>query len=154
MKVTSLTRIVTAAALLAVASLTGACSSEDVPGGSTDEMSGARDTAEPVSAPTVTILSPTPNQEFKTTDTITLIGTGIDATDGDIARAADAEERMLWTMSRSLPDAPVNPAGEGPSDSIGAGTDHPSVPGAFVVYFNVTNSLGKTGSASVTIVVK
>jgi hypothetical protein len=104
-------------------------------------------------APTVTIVRPTPNQEFKTTDTIVLEGTGIDAVDGDIAKAADATERMLWGMSR--PDqGSINPAGEGPSDSIGVGTDHPLVPGTFIIHFDVTNSRGNTGSSTVTIVVK
>src|SRR5262249_12675326 len=105
------------------------------------------------SAPTVTIVQPKPNQEFKTTDTIKLVGTGVDAVDGDIARAADARERMLWGMSH--PDqGSINPAGEGPSDSIGAGTDHPTVPGTFVIHFDVTNTSGQTGSATVTIVIK
>jgi hypothetical protein len=101
--------------------------------------------------PTVAIVRPTPNQAFKTTDTITLEGTGIDAQEGDIGQALDAKERMIWSIS---PDGfSFNPAGEGPSDSIGQGTDHPTQPGTFIVRFDVTSKTGQTSSAKVTITV-
>jgi hypothetical protein len=153
MKASQLTRILAGGALAMLAFVMAGCSSGSTSNDQADEAASAGDGAATADAPTVTILQPTPNQEFKTTDTITLVGTGVDAVDGDLAKAADAKERMLW--STSIPDrSEINPAGEGPSDTMGAGTDHPSVPGTFIVHFDVTNTRGKTGSATVTIVIK
>jgi hypothetical protein len=121
-----------------------ACSSSNPPADSNADAGSSED-----APPTVTIVRPTPNQAFKTTETITLEGTGIDAVEGDIGKAIDAKERMLWKISAD--NVSFNPAGEGPSDSIGQGTDHPTTPGTYTVRFDVATLRGQTGTAKVTI---
>jgi hypothetical protein len=151
----SVSKIGTAVAVVIVACglLSVGCSSESTnPASSASAEVAAGSDTDTGAQPTVTILRPTPNQEFKTTDRITLEGTGIDPVEGDIGKAVDATARMIWGIN--IPDRTVNPAGEGPTDSIGAGTDHPIEPGTYFVHFDVTNKRGQTGSAKVLIVVK
>jgi hypothetical protein len=100
-------------------------------------------------APTARIVRPAEGQVFKPSDTIVLEGTGSDPIDGDIAKAVDADKRMIWNLGAD--DRSVNPAGEGPTDEIGAGTDIPVAPGTYLVRFDVTNTRGQTVSARVTI---
>src|SRR5690349_13153910 len=115
---------------LAGGTLAMACTRSSVDTEDTDDAgsesdtgpSDARSTAD-AGAFTVKITRPTPGEEFSATDRITLAGTATDPIEGDIGKAADAKQRMIWMFG--IDDRSVNPAGEGPTDDIGAGTDHP-----------------------------
>ena len=141
-------RIALAVLPLSCGWLAAACSSST--GSSGGDGNASSDDAS-ARAPKVTIISPKPNQQFSTTDKIPLEGTGIDPVDGDIGKAADAPQRMIWGFVETHG---VNPAGEGPSDAVGAGTDHPVDAGTYQIRFSVTNTSGVTGTADVTIVVR
>jgi hypothetical protein len=100
------------------------------------------------SPPTVKIVRPKDGQSFKPSDTITLEGTGVDDVEGDIAKAPDVDTRMIW--KGGFGGRAVDPAGEGPTDSIGpldAG-------GTFTIRFEVTNKSGQTGSDQISIKVQ
>jgi hypothetical protein len=93
--------------------------------------------------PTVQIMSPMDNQTFKTTDMIQLTGDVVDPVEGTLT----SEKQLIWTLAQG---AIVDPAGEGASELIPPITKT----GTFTLRLVATDSRGKTGEDSITIVVK